>query len=162
MFVVDAFLGNPDRNNGNWGLLQNFNREILGLAPVYDNGNSLNSKWDNPRMKNFLKGAFKHNKILNSSTSVYYDNEGKHIKPFIFLNQTSDLNCINSVISIYEKIKIDDINNLINELYKSKIISELQSDFYHTILTKRYEIALNENYYHALEIRNNQNQRINI
>ena len=39
MFVVDAFLKNPDRNNGDWGLLMS--RDARGLpcyelAPVYD------------------------------------------------------------------------------------------------------------------------------
>ena len=35
MFVTDAFIGNKDRNNGNWGLLAR-NGAIEGLAPVYD------------------------------------------------------------------------------------------------------------------------------
>ncbi|MFR1639283.1 MAG: hypothetical protein ACLSVD_08980 [Eggerthellaceae bacterium] len=43
MFVVDAFIKNPDRNNGNWGVLMDasFSYE---LAPVYDLGSSLFSK----------------------------------------------------------------------------------------------------------------------
>ena len=43
MFVVDAFLKNPDRNNGNWGVLM---RAPMGyeLAPVHDLGSSLFSK----------------------------------------------------------------------------------------------------------------------
>ena len=42
MFVVDAFIHNNDRNNGNWGLL------VAGgsvtLAPVYGNGNAFFNK----------------------------------------------------------------------------------------------------------------------
>lgn len=43
MFVVDAFIKNPDRNNGNWGVLMDasFSYE---LAPVYDLGSSLFGK----------------------------------------------------------------------------------------------------------------------
>lgn len=43
MFVVDAFIKNPDRNNGNWGLLMTAPM-VYELAPVYDMGSSLFSK----------------------------------------------------------------------------------------------------------------------
>lgn len=33
-FVVDAFIGNPDRHNGNWGFIEK--GETDRLAPVYD------------------------------------------------------------------------------------------------------------------------------
>ena len=43
MFVVDAFIKNPDRNNGNWGVLMTAPM-AYELAPVYDMGSSLFSK----------------------------------------------------------------------------------------------------------------------
>ncbi|GFH42487.1 hypothetical protein Hs30E_10380 [Lactococcus hodotermopsidis] len=43
MFVVDFVIGNNDRNNTNWGLLAT-DEKILGLSPVYDNGNAFFSK----------------------------------------------------------------------------------------------------------------------
>ena len=43
MFVVDAFLKNPDRNNGNWGVVMTPSMQYK-LAPVYDLGSSLFSK----------------------------------------------------------------------------------------------------------------------
>ena len=43
MFIVDAFIRNNDRNNGNWGIF--INADGSGkLAPVYDNGNCLFNK----------------------------------------------------------------------------------------------------------------------
>lgn len=42
MFIVDAFIGNPDRNNGNWGVILAGDKFIM--ASVYDNGNCLNDK----------------------------------------------------------------------------------------------------------------------
>lgn len=44
MFVVDAFIKNPDRNNGNWGLLLDLGSMETELAPVYDLGSSLFAK----------------------------------------------------------------------------------------------------------------------
>ena len=36
MFIADAFLGNFDRHNGNWGFLYNQRTDEIELAPVYD------------------------------------------------------------------------------------------------------------------------------
>ena len=48
MMVVDAIIDNPDRNNGNWGILT-----VEGeneLAPVYDNGNAFSAKVDDDHL----------------------------------------------------------------------------------------------------------------
>lgn len=44
MFIVDAFIGNNDRNNGNWGLLLDLKTKQMTLAPVFDNGNAFFNK----------------------------------------------------------------------------------------------------------------------
>ena len=36
MFIVDAFLANNDRHNGNWGFLTNLQTNDAHLAPIYD------------------------------------------------------------------------------------------------------------------------------
>lgn len=41
MFVIDAYIGNADRNNGNWGIVRDLSEQAR-IAPVYDNGNSFN------------------------------------------------------------------------------------------------------------------------
>lgn len=41
MFIVDAYLGNFDRHNGNWGLLVNEERRLARIAPIYDCGSCL-------------------------------------------------------------------------------------------------------------------------
>ena len=38
MFIVDAFIGNWDRHNGNWGFLYNTRTDEMKLAPVFDCG----------------------------------------------------------------------------------------------------------------------------
>lgn len=48
MFIVDAFIGNTDRNNENWGVLQYPDHDEM--MPVYDNGNCLNNKWSENQM----------------------------------------------------------------------------------------------------------------
>lgn len=41
--VVDIFINNNDRNNGNWGILRDSNGHDL-LAPIFDNGGCLQTK----------------------------------------------------------------------------------------------------------------------
>ena len=41
MFIVDAFIGNWDRHNGNWVFLYHVQSDELTLAPVFDCGSCL-------------------------------------------------------------------------------------------------------------------------
>lgn len=55
MFIADAFLGNFDRHNGNWGFLVDEEKQQAELAPVYDCGSCLYPQLDLERMKNVLQ-----------------------------------------------------------------------------------------------------------
>ena len=41
MFIIDAFIGNWNRHNGNWGFLYNQLTDEMVLAPIYDCGSAL-------------------------------------------------------------------------------------------------------------------------
>ena len=41
MFIIDSFLGNFDRHNGNWGFLVNEQTNSVKLAPIFDCGSCL-------------------------------------------------------------------------------------------------------------------------
>lgn len=41
MFVVDAFIGNTDRHNGNWGILANNETGTVRIVSIYDCGAAL-------------------------------------------------------------------------------------------------------------------------
>ena len=102
MFVVDAFIGNPDRNNSNWGFLVTFpDRKIVDIAPVYNNGNCLNCKWNNAMMQNFMKRASKTQRINRMTVSAYLDDKGERIHPFEYIKNTNNQDCINSFVDIY-------------------------------------------------------------
>ena len=50
MFIADAFLGNFDRHNGNWGLLVNEEEQSVEIAPIYDCGSCLYPQLDLPHL----------------------------------------------------------------------------------------------------------------
>lgn len=70
MFVIDALIGNTDRNNSNWGIIlrKDGAKEI---APVYDNGNCLNNKWDDEKMQKVLNYAKKWKKNPTKPADVF-------------------------------------------------------------------------------------------
>jgi hypothetical protein len=101
MFVVDAVIGNNDRNNGNWGIIERFDGG-LELAPVYDNGNSFFNKRSASKMLARLanENEFEQD-AFGTVTSVYAQRLTygdavieKHIKPFDFMSSTDDAGCM--------------------------------------------------------------------
>ena len=55
MFIVDAFIGNWDRHNGNWGFLYDTRTDKVELAPVYDCGSCLYPQADEDIMRDVLE-----------------------------------------------------------------------------------------------------------
>ena len=54
MFIADAFIGNWDRHNGNWGFLYNEQNDSMKLAPLWDAGSSLYPQANEEIMKKVL------------------------------------------------------------------------------------------------------------
>ena len=55
MFITDAFLGNFDRHNGNWGLLLDDVNKTSEIAPIYDCGSCLYPALSDEEMKKNIK-----------------------------------------------------------------------------------------------------------
>ncbi|MDD4729290.1 MAG: hypothetical protein PHN55_11145 [Dysgonamonadaceae bacterium] len=51
MFIADAFLGNFDRHNGNWGILIDEVQQSAEIAPIYDCGFCLYPQIDQAGMQ---------------------------------------------------------------------------------------------------------------
>ena len=93
MFVTDAFIGNKDRNNGNWGLLAR-NGAIEGLAPVYDNGNCLfNKHTPTLNAERLADSALLAQDAIGTLTTVYTADDGRHIKPLDYIAEGLDSAC---------------------------------------------------------------------
>lgn len=73
MFVVDAFINNSDRHNGNWGVLVDLKNNEVKLAPIFDNGNSFFSKHDDSKLEKILQNetSFQSN-VLRGKTPFKY------------------------------------------------------------------------------------------
>ncbi|HEL0789894.1 TPA: hypothetical protein TU158_001824 [Streptococcus equi subsp. zooepidemicus] len=162
MFIVDAFIGNNDRNNGNWGILIDENTGTQKLAPVYDNGNSFFNKRGMMQMERRMNDI---NLIREDAYRVpvcafkFLDdkNESHKINPFEFIKSRVNSDCNLALLRFAERVnlqKIDDLIDSIPEKYGNLSVMPLeQKEFYKSIL----HIRLNEVLYPvAKEIQKNQ------
>lgn len=116
MFIVDALIGNPDRNNGNWGIIKDMNGNKY-LAPVYDNGNSLNCKWDDQKMIDVQSNSKIFIGECYNARRCIFENRKKRINPYHFLQKTSEPKCINAIERMVPVIaqKVNEINQLFKD-----------------------------------------------
>ena len=132
MFIIDAFIGNTDRHNGNWGFLYNKKDGTMEFAPIYDNGSCLNpifedseiEKLDNTELKNIAYNVYSCLKINN-----------KRIHYFDFIKSRSNKYCNEALLRVFPKINIPKINDFMNSM---EGMSDVRKKFYMEVLNFRY------------------------
>lgn len=136
VFVIDAFLGNFDRHNGNWGFLYNKESNLSEIAPVYDCGSCLLPQADERTMHLVLQNPDEMNaRIFHFPTSAIKYN-GQKINYHQFLMNSKYNSCNDAVVRIFPRINLDKINEFINSL---PYLTELQREFYSNYIAARYE-----------------------
>lgn len=136
MFIVDALIGNWDRHNGNWGFLYNNATDEVTLAPVFDCGSSLYPQADEALMRKILsdKNELNHRIFDIPLSAVTYN--GKKINYFKFLSGCEFADCNKALKRISSRI---DMNKIYEIIDTTPTITELQKEFYKTMLTARKE-----------------------
>ena len=136
MFIVDALIGNWDRHNGNWGFLYNNATDEVTLAPVFDCGSSLYPQADEDMMKAILsdKNELNHRIFDIPLSAITYN--GKKINYFKFLSDGKFSDCNKALKRISSRIDMKKIYEIIDT---TPTITELQKEFYKTMLTARKE-----------------------
>lgn len=140
MFVVDALIGNTDRNNSNWGVIirENGKKE---LAPVFDNGNCLNSKWDDEKMRSVLSDDKRLEGEAFSARRCVFELKGKKLNPYHLIERMEYEGCNEAVKNITPKIAaaFPKIEKMILEI---TVLTDIQKKFYLAIMKERYEKVL--------------------
>lgn len=137
MFIVDAFLGNFDRHNGNWGFLINYKTNIVKISPIYDCGSCLYPQIDESLMSYVLDNEEeKLNRVYEFPTSAIKQN-GQKINYVKFLKNNDYKECNDSFLKIKSRIDLDKIGKIIDD---TPYISDIQKRFYKEMLKLRKEI----------------------
>ncbi len=141
MFVVDALIGNWDRHNGNWGFLYNQSTDEMRIAPVYDCGSSLYAQADEDIMRLVLSDAGERGtRIYNRPVSAIKVNDKKiNYYDTISSMENEDLN--KALLRVVPRINESAMMNLVDT---TPTLSDLQRDFYKTMLLERKHIILDE------------------
>ena len=148
MFIIDCLIGNSDRNNGNWGIIQHYD-DSFSIAPVFDNGSCLHNTWDENKIK--LCSNKELDSFIDNQTCVFL-NKNKKLNPTKFIQEYKNDDCTNVFISLYPKIEknIGLINNFIEELPDEILnipcVSKIKKEFYKSLINKKFERSFTKIY----------------
>ena len=136
MFVADAFLGNFDRHNGNWGFLYDPGAQKTEIAPVFDCGSCLLPQADENVMTRVLQDENELNaRIFQFPTSAVKEN-GRKIRYYDFLMSGQYEECNKALLRIVPRINMEKILEFMEEI---PYLSDLQRVFYKTYIQARWE-----------------------
>ena len=143
VFVIDAFLGNFDRHNGNWGFLYNHSTHSASIAPIYDCGSCLLPQADEKVMRAVLENENElHARVFRFPTSAVKYKDRK-INYYDFLIAAENKDCNAAVSRMVPCIDMTAIHTFIDEV---PYITDLQKEFYKRYLSARYELIIRPAY----------------
>ena len=135
-FIIDAFLGNFDRHNGNWGYLYNNETGLCKPAPIFDCGSCLYPQLAEDQMKIVLEDE----KQIDERVYVFPNSAlkigGAKLNYYKFLKNTDNVDCHNALKKFVERYDKDKVLQVINDTPQ---ISDIHKEFIYTMLNNRQE-----------------------
>ena len=139
IFIVDALIGNWDRHNGNWGFLYNTETDEMKIAPVYDCGSCLFPQADDIIMQGTIDSQDERNLRIYQIPLSGIKTNGNKINYYDSIFSLQNEDCNKALQRIHPRIDMVKINHIIDD---TPFISDLQKEFYKTILKERKEKIL--------------------
>ena len=135
MFVVDAFLGNFDRHNGNWGFLVDPTTRKAEIAPAFDFGSCLLPQTDDDIMRRVIGDKAELDARIYNFPASALKQEGKKIGYVDFIAQNRDGVLAPSLARIVPRIDLAAINAFIDD---TPYLTDRQRRFYKVYLAARF------------------------
>ena len=140
MFVADAFLGNFDRHNGNWGFLVDRTSGACDIAPVFDCGSCLLPQADEKVMRLVLDDEKELDARIFTFPSSMLKIDGEKINYAKILASPPD-GLKEAVERILPRIDLGRICAFIDDV---PYLTDLQRTFYKRYLTARRQKLFGE------------------
>jgi len=145
--IVDMLINNNDRNEDNWGVIKDKEKNSFKLAPIYDCGNCFYGKTSEERICQILSDDTKLlSSALNGITAYEYDDENRIRNEDILKVNNNDLkDAIRRVYSRFISKKeeifsfISDIPTVFNGI---EVMSDLRKEYYLKTLDIRFNNIL--------------------
>ncbi|MCF0253674.1 MAG: HipA domain-containing protein [Duodenibacillus sp.] len=138
MFVVDALIGNGDRDNGNWGFLYDAAGDKASLAPIYDCGACLFPEAGEADMERILGDPAELERHARDLPLSAIKAGGQRIRYFDFMASLENEDCNRALMRIHPRIDMGRIGALVD----AAPLTAVQKRFYKTILRARKERIL--------------------
>ena len=135
MFIVDAFLGNFDRHNGNWGFLVDPATRKTEIAPAFDFGSCLLPQADDDIMRRVIENKAERDARIYTFPASALKEKGKKIGYVDFIAANREGVLAPSLSRIVPRIDLDAICAFIDD---TPLLTDLQRRFYKTYLESRY------------------------
>ena len=135
MFVVDAFFGNFDRHNGNWGFLVDPTTRKAEIAPAFDFGSCLLPQADDDIMRRVIEDKAELDARIYNFPASALKQEGKKIVYVDFIAQNRDGVLAPSLKRIVPRIDLAAISAFIDD---TPYLTDLQRQFYKTYIATRF------------------------
>ncbi len=146
MFILDAFIGNTDRHNGNWGIIANAETEANArISPIYDCGSSLSPMVSDIEIEQQnLKGGdsaidkFAANMALSKYSALTDKDENRlNYHDFICSAQNREVN--EALKRMIVRVDMEKINDIISN---TPYINNQRLSFYKSYVKSSYEQTL--------------------
>lgn len=134
MFIADAFLGNFDRHNGNWGILVDEPSRTAEIAPVYDCGSCLYPQLADKDMEAILNSEDEIDRRVYVFPTSSIEENGKKISYFEFISSLKDPDCTAALKRISTRIDMMKISEIIDE---TPTLFPIQKEFYTVMISER-------------------------
>ena len=142
MFIVDAFLGNFDRHNGNWGFLVDPVSGKAEIAPAFDFGSCLLPQADDDIMRRVIEDKAERDARIYTFPASALKEGGEKINYVDFVKRNASGVLAPSLGRIVPRIDLKKMSELIDD---TPFLSDLQRRFYKVYLAARREAL-----FHAL------------
>lgn len=139
MFIADAFLGNFDRHNGNWGFLVDEQKQQAELAPIYDCGSCLYPQLDLELMEKVLTDENEINQRIYQFPRAALEENKTKLSYFEYISSLKNPDCNAALKRITKRIDLNAIQDFLESVPE---LLPLQREFYLTMLTERKEKIL--------------------
>lgn len=157
--VIDGFINNNDRNNGNWGVIRTKGQKDI-LAPIYDNGASFSPNVSEEKILHKINNEKVLIQSACSNITVYsLDEETNALYRDILNLDIPELQ--NAIKRNVPKIRqnLEKIKNMIDDIPETvlqyKIISKTRKEVYKKELEIRLEHLLQPTYNRIIESEKN-------
>lgn len=116
MFVVDALIGNADRNNENWGFLFD-SAGRSEIAPVFDNGNAFFNKRRGSALAERVENVSDLKQdAIGGVRSCYLKDDGHPISPMKFIGSAQSPECNAALERFMSRLDLDAVFALVDSI----------------------------------------------